>query len=353
MDKVIVALDMAGCPNRCKHCWIGVSQNGNLNKDDLYYVAKEFRKVTNNLEIASWYREPDYLDNYEELWNIENKLSDNLSVNHFELMSYWRAVRDNKYVPWLKKMGVNSCQLTLWGGKEKTDYYIGRKGAFDEIIKTINILLENKIMPRIQVFINKDNINELKTIEEIINFMDLEERCKKIGKKFSLFVHQGSCDGENGKLYDIRVTPDDLDKIPERLIQYTLKHFGINKIIDAFGETEEKIYEKAIEEHDKINYVSKNPVFFVDKNFDVYPNISSTTLYWLLGNMKNDGIEKIIANYEFNRSIAQNISISNPISELVKKVGNKESQRLFTKNDYNIFVLNKYCNKIKESKNCA
>jgi hypothetical protein len=219
MNKVIVALDMAGCPNRCKHCWIGVSQNGNLNKDDLYYVAKEFRKIASNSEIASWYREPDYLDNYEELWNIENNLSDNLSVNHFELMSYWRAVRDNKHVPWLKKMGVNSCQLTLWGGKEKTDYYA-------------------------------------KTIEEIINFMDLEERCKKTGKEFSLFVHQGSCDGENGKLYDIRVTPDDLDKIPERLIQYTLKHFGI---------------------------------------------------------------KKIITNYEFNRSIAQNISISNLISELIKK----------------------------------
>jgi hypothetical protein len=47
--------------------------------------------------------------------------------------------------------------------------------------------------------------------------------------------------------------------------------------------------------------------------------------------LKRDGVEKIVENYINNKSMAQNISISKSISELVKKSGNNRSQRLFGK----------------------
>ena len=34
-----VCLDMAGCPNRCRHCWLGHAPNGHLTDDDLRFVA--------------------------------------------------------------------------------------------------------------------------------------------------------------------------------------------------------------------------------------------------------------------------------------------------------------------------
>ncbi|HBI71934.1 MAG TPA: hypothetical protein DDY59_01945 [Lachnospiraceae bacterium] len=43
-------------------------------------------------------------------------------------------------------------------------------------------------------------------------------------------MHQGSCDGENAKLYDIRVTPDDLGKTPQKLVQYSLLHWQKNSM---------------------------------------------------------------------------------------------------------------------------
>jgi MoaA/NifB/PqqE/SkfB family radical SAM enzyme len=343
MEKVTVALDMAGCPNRCKHCWLGHSPNGHLDKNDLYYVANEFKKITNNLEISSWYKEPDYLNNYKELFEIENELSNNREVIHFELLSYWRAVRDEKYVPWLKQLGVNICQLTLWGDKEKTDYYAGRIGAYDEIIKTINILFDNQMIPRIQIFINKKNIRELKKLEEIIISLNIPDRCMETGYDFLMFLHQGSCDGENRKNYNIWITSEDIYKIPEIFTKYTLKHYKKDNIMDVFGYTEEKLYEKLIEDKNTINYVSNNPVFYVDKDFNAYPNISNISSYWLLGNLKKDGVEKIVENYINNKSIAQSISISKSISELVKKSGNNRSQRLFGENDYKIYLLNEYC----------
>lgn len=224
---------MYGCPNRCKHCWIGHSPNGNLTVDDLKYVAGEFRRFTDCLEVYDWYREPDFKDNYKELWNLCNELSDT-KREHFELISFWRIVRDKEYVKWLSSVGVKVAQLTLFGGQEKTDYYIGRKNAYNEIMQAIEILLENRISPRIQVFINKDNIDELPFIEALVDHLDLENRCKAFGEKFSFFLHQGSCDGENEKLYNIRVTPEDLQKIPPALAEYTLKHFNKNRLEEVF-----------------------------------------------------------------------------------------------------------------------
>jgi MoaA/NifB/PqqE/SkfB family radical SAM enzyme len=353
MNKLTLALDMAGCPNRCKHCWIGISPNGHLKKEDLYYIAREFRKITNNLEVYSWYREPDFLDNYKKLFEIENELSNNRSVKHFELLSYWRAVRDEKYVPWLKKLGVNTCQLTLWGNKKNTDYYVGRNGAYEEILQTIDILLDNRIIPRIQIFINKDTINELGYIADLIVSLNIEKRCKCFGKDFSLFLHQGSCDGENIKLYDKWITKEDVNKIPLNLIKYTLKHFQVNNIIDVFGKTEYELYEKLIKDKSTKNYVSNDPVFYIDKDFYVYPNISNISSYWLLGNINNDSVEKIAETYNDNKSIAQNISVTKSICEIVEVIGDEKSQRLFSENDYRLYLLNKYCEKIGKNKNCA
>lgn len=100
--SIMVCLDMFGCPNRCKHCWIGHSPNGNLTNDDLRFVAEKFRPFTNSLTVYDWYREPDYKDGYKERWNLCQSLS-NTHEQHFELISVWRIVRDKEYAKWLSR----------------------------------------------------------------------------------------------------------------------------------------------------------------------------------------------------------------------------------------------------------
>ena len=130
--SIMVCLDMFGCTNRCKHCWIGHSPNGNLTNDDLRFVAEKFRPFTNSLTVYDWYREPDYKDGYKERWNLCQSLS-NTQEQHFELISVWRIVRDKEYAKWLSSLGLKKAQLTLFGGPEKTDSYTGRKNAYSEI----------------------------------------------------------------------------------------------------------------------------------------------------------------------------------------------------------------------------
>jgi hypothetical protein len=154
-DQITACLDMAGCPNRCLHCWIGHGANGRLGAGELRFVAEAFRPFAGSIRVESWYREPDFLPEYRALWALENELSSaKREMPHWELMSVWRAVRDEGYIPWLQSLGLKEAQLTLFGGREMTDRYTGRRGAFDEILRTIKLLLAAKIAPRIQVFVH-------------------------------------------------------------------------------------------------------------------------------------------------------------------------------------------------------
>jgi RimJ/RimL family protein N-acetyltransferase len=344
-QKFTVCLDMFGCPNRCRHCWVGHAPNARLTGDDLRFVAHVFRPYTNNLEVVSWYREPDYPDNYKELWRLENELSNSRTAPHFELCSVWRAVRDELYVPCLATLGVKICQLTLFGGREKTDYYTGRKGAYDEIVKTINILLANGIAPRLQVFVFRDNCDELQSVVDLIENMRLEERCAAIGTSFTAFVHQGSCDGVNAEqnhLYDLRPTPEDVAKIPQLLIDYSLKHWQKHSILDVFGETEQELYRRLESSVETKNSVSDSPVFYVDAQFNVYPNYSEPSPFWCLGNLKTDGVQRIVDNYTNNRSTAQHTRQTVPIGEMVRKYGDPTGQKLFLQGDYEMYILSRW-----------
>lgn len=342
LSKIIVCADMAGCPNRCKHCWLRVTPNGHMSSEELEYIASEFRPYANSLEVLSWYREPDYRSDYKELWDLENKLSD-YKTPHFELVSYWRIVRDDTYANWVYSLGVRSCQLTLFGTQATTDYFVGRKGAYEEIIRAIDILLEHDIAPRLQIFVNQRNIDELPYIEKLITQMNLVKRCQDIGQAFQVFVHQGSCDGENEKFYDSWICESDLPQIPRYLAKSSIEYFNKSNLKEVFGETEQALYQQLCEYKENYSLVGDTPVFYVDVNFNVYPNISQPAAWWSLGNLKKDGANQVVGNYINGNFFANRYLQNNSISELVEKYGNPNSLRLFTKSDYIIYLLNQGC----------
>ncbi len=340
--ELTLCLDMYGCPNRCRHCWVGHSPNGHMTVEDLKKIATQFKKYACKFEIFDWYREPDYRDNYKELWELRSRLSDTVTP-HFELISVWRIVRDSEYAKWLVSLGLTKAQLTLFGGESMTDYYTGRKGAYQEILRAIDILTENHISPRIQVFVNKDNIGELPFVEQLILENRLSERCAAFGGEFTCFVHQGTCDGENAKLYGVRVTQEDLKMIPPLLAAHTLKHFHAKDLNGVFGMTERELYQKLMADNATGSYASDSPVLYIDNAYNVYPNISTPASCWCLGNLKESGAEEILQNYLLGKSVAQTIRREVPISEIVRRCGDPNSLRLFGEEDYIIFLLNQYC----------
>ncbi len=339
-QSITVCLDMHGCPNRCKHCWLGHTPNANLSEDDLRFVAESFRPFTESLEVVDWYREPDMTDDYQSLWELCGELSDR-QHEHYELASIPRLVSDDNYVVWLKQQGVKVVQLTLFGGEKTTDFMTGRRGAYRDIMSAVEVLLSHGICPRFQLFINKNNIDELPHIDTLIDELDLIRRCEDIGGKFAFFLHSGSCDGENEQFYEVFPTISDIQKIPPRLLEFAKAHWD-SDIEGIFGHPECQLIAELEQSDETSCPVTETPVFFVDAQFNVYPNITTPTVYSCLGNLKTDGAEAVIANYLANKSALQKVMSTVPICEIVAKFGDRLSERLFVKSDYISYVTNKY-----------
>ena len=79
-DILGLAVDLAGCPNRCRHCYLGAPAQPTLSVDDLRWAAGRFCEFTANetnwtpirrLSVSSRIWEPDYADNYRYLYEVE------------------------------------------------------------------------------------------------------------------------------------------------------------------------------------------------------------------------------------------------------------------------------------------
>ena len=332
LKSLALWVDMRGCPNRCLHCWLGHGPNGSFGEGDLRDAAAAFRPFAAEFEVFSHYREPDFADNYKELWELEIELSDK-QTPHFELMSVWRAARDPHYVPWLAGLGLEQCQLTFFGGEALTDKYTGRRGAYRDLLRGIELLLENNIQPRIQAFVNQETIHEMPHIDELI---------QRYGIKYA-FAHQGCCTGANAAQYDIWPTPAELEHMPPLLTVMSLKHWEAKSLEDIFGETERALYERLSDSNDTHSFVTDKPYFNIDYNWDVYPNNGGDFPQWRLGNLKRDGAAAIVERYLGETSPAQAARRNVPIGEMVRACGDPESERLFDQGDYEDYILDKFC----------
>jgi len=303
-----------------------------MSTDDLRHAAEAFRPFAREFEVFSHYREPDFADNYKELWALETELSDK-QTPHFELMSVWRAARDPDYVPWLKQLGLKACQLTVFGGEAMTDKYTGRKGAYQDILRSIELLQANDIQPRIQAFVNQETIAEMHLVDDLIRAYKIE----------FAFAHQGCCTGANAAQYAIWPTPETLGRMPPLLTELSLKHWKAKNLQKVFGETEQALYQKLSRSKSTHSFLTDKPYFDIAHNWDMYSNIGTPTPKWRLGNLKRDGAKAIVECYLNEASPAQAARRSIPLGEMVRACGDPDSQRLFDRGDYEDYILEKFC----------
>ena len=186
--KLNLVVDMNGCPNRCLHCWLGHMPNRKMEEDSDLFIVDYFSPFFNKIAYYSWLREPDYCNDYVARWEKDKAISKNTAPERFELASFFRIVRDNEYIPFLRSVGVKKVQLTFFGLKDTQDRYVGRKGAYEEVMEASDLLIDGGIIPRWQCFINEENKEEIVALYKMA--MDLKDHRFP---ELEFFVHEGSC----------------------------------------------------------------------------------------------------------------------------------------------------------------
>jgi hypothetical protein len=341
-----VALDLAGCPNRCRHCYIGGGPNRRLPREALHAVADAFWTWRRPGDAAAWfeqvdvssaYREPDFSDDYKELYELERSLS-RREPRRYELLSVWRLARDGDYARWAAAHGPRVCQITFFGGRDATDYFTGRRGAFDDNLAATERLLDAGMIPRWQVFLLKRGLTSLSKVMSLIESMRLRERAATLGAAFDVFAHPPAPDGEAFRIEHERVDDCDLALVPPALLESTRAHFGR---ID--WETEAAITDRVLAGMVIAPYVPDHQWFFVDADFDVFSNYGDLTPGWRLANLKRDGLTAAFAAFETNAPPAFQAAFHVPDIDLAQRFGRRDSRALYSPGDLKARWVRLYC----------
>lgn len=324
--RIGVALDMHGCPNRCRHCYLGFGSNHPMVIDDLRWVAEQFRNYVKtgnsnieSLTISSSFREPDYSDEYRHLYQVEEELSDGKPVRH-ELLSIWRLARDPQYATWAKSVGPDTCQISFFGMEETTDWFYRRKGAFRDALTATERLLEEGMKPRWLIFLTKKLLPELNDLLRLIERLRLRERVQDLGSEFQLFMHLPGPDQEGRKIEHLRPTAEEVSSLPEGILIPSKKHLKRDILWQSEGELYESIIkdEECPPDDEKLLSEPTQFWFFITNTWDIYSNVGTLEPWWRLGNLKVDSVQTIMRRFERDEITGLNILLHFPQSELVR-----------------------------------
>jgi len=346
--QIAVALDMAGCPNRCRHCWLGHSPNRRMSEETLREVVHQFRvwkrpgasaSFFERLSVATWYREPDFAPHYRRLWELEQELSDEGAAQRFELLSIWRLARDEGYAAWARQIGTRACQISFFGLEASTDWFCQRRGAFRDSLLATERLIEAGIRPRWQLFLTERLAPELDAFVALIDELGLEQRVQELGHNFEVFVHDVCPDGSGFEIEPLRPTVDVLDAVPEYLAHKTCTHRNKASLIECLGRAEADWLPELLRQDARPlpgSSGSEMPgtlAFMVTPELDVYCNLGEPTPAWRLGNLRADGLDIILGRFERDEAPGLQAMFHVPVSELAAAYGRPDSRLLYDRED--------------------
>ncbi|MDI9498820.1 MAG: radical SAM protein [Bacillota bacterium] len=324
MSYLAVMLDMAGCPNRCRHCWLGDKRNGHMSVDEFRNIAAEFRNWRDEegnqiaeMGFFSWWREPDYRDDYRELWALEQELSSPGRAQRFELLSTWRLARDADYARWAATLPPQVCQISFFGMEESTDWGMRRRGAFRDQLEATRRCQAVGITPRWQLFLTRRCLPELGAFLDLLQEYDIS----------SFFIGGISPEGCGFELEDERMEAADLALIPEELI--LLSRDGL----ELLGRPESELLPELLSEHAAPQISVPVPSLAVDADYNVYPNIAEPAEWWRLGNLRSDGVDAVMRAYRDGTTPGMIANRTIPVSELARRYGNPDSTKLYDRDD--------------------
>jgi len=348
-DRIGIAFDMNGCPNRCRHCYLGSGSNLSLSESDVRWGVSRFRSFIDTdtspirrLSVSTWFREPDYSEDYRTLYELESELSDGKPFR-YELLSSWRLARDETYADWASSIGPDTCQISFAGMEEATNWFCRRRGAFRDALTATERLLDAAMKPRWQLFLTKRLIPDIGDLLGLMETLHLRQRVNDIGGEFRIFIQLPGPDYEGRKIEEFRPTLREVARLPEEILIPSREYLKR----DVLWQTEEILLHEI---NDSAGLEIPETIepemlwFFICSNWDVYVNTGTLEPWWCLGNMKKDPVESIISRFERDDVPGLRVLFHKPAIELAESFGDATSQKIYASvSDLLSLYIAKHC----------
>jgi len=169
-----------------------------------------------------------------------------------------------------------------------------------------------------------------KPLSLAVDMAGCPNRCEAFGGQFRFFIHAGSCDGENRRLYPIRIRKE---HIPPELIPF---YWNFEQLL-----TEQELWEKLKDDPGHAeHHVGEELVLYVSNTYDVFFNFTHMRPEWRIGNLKTDPVGELIRAAVGEDTPALRAAREITLGELVRRYGDRTSTRVFFPEDHRDWLLN-------------
>ncbi|MBI4722144.1 MAG: radical SAM protein [Candidatus Stahlbacteria bacterium] len=326
-DSTCIFLEITGCPNKCRHCYISKSASKFKTFKEIKDIIDNYAEVlkppvlTKNAYLY-FHDEatvhPDIIDILEYMVSKGIKCIPSLSTNGFGIC---KRKDGEKVLDAFKKVGTKSLQLTLFGDRDYHDWFAGRKGAFDTIMETYKIGKGMEYNIYWQFFLTKDNWKKLLKTKE----------CLK-NEQIDIGIFGCSERLLTDKEY-LQPTLKDLEKVKK--LAENLSDSYWQKIPHLTIKTEREWIEMCLANKDMAPFVSneeedaKNP-WFMEYDRWLYDTVMMRSDF-RIGNLRVDNLRDIFSQKRYSKESIKWEELS--YSLMAQQVGDIDSNKIYWFND--------------------
>jgi hypothetical protein len=152
-------IDVAGCTNACRHCGVGGKP-----PHASFFSLSEMRELTaEGWELCPFF-EPSAHPEFPEIMGPDILRGEYLSTNGF---GFARAEHPEAWFARLHEFGWRWLSLTVHGLQESHDWFVGRRGAYDDIVRTTKLARANGFNAHWNLMPFNRNLAEVPTLLEV------------------------------------------------------------------------------------------------------------------------------------------------------------------------------------------
>jgi MoaA/NifB/PqqE/SkfB family radical SAM enzyme len=205
------------------------------------------------------------------------------------------------------------------------DWFYRRRGAFENCLTATRRLIEVGIRPRWQLFITRRLLPELDELLALARAMGV---WTPGALEPGLFAHLPSPDGEARNIEDLRPTISELDALPMELLEDSRRWLGRTTLWDSEACWYAQLLGAAPEDVPAYPVPGKLALYLLP-NWDVYSNMGTLEPWWRLGNLKIDGVERVIERYCAARPLGMHLALYVSRARLAGEYGDSGGQRVY------------------------
>lgn len=181
MPAVNVTIHSMPCTNSCRHCWAhGTTERQAWETDQILFVLDEIaglREIVSDL-VHFFFFEPSNHPEFHRIFGRASSLG--LIWERFFFPTNGSGLVELTDREWedLKSLGLDRLQFSIFGLPDYHDQFVGREGAFDDIVSCMRRCNRHGLKWFVANFICKDNIQETSKVSAYLNELEIQDEIR-------------------------------------------------------------------------------------------------------------------------------------------------------------------------------